>query len=294
MKKLAKEGRVIGTDIKEAMSNFPKSVTFDHCDVTDSKAVKHVFEKYRPTHVIHLSAILSGAGEKNPELAKRVNLGGFQNVLESSTVLGAAIFSPSTIAAFGPETPKRKTPDVTVMRPSTIYGISKVHMELMGEYWSRRYGVDFRSIRLPGVISPEPIHGMGTTDYAVEMFQGLEKGHKTMYTCYLKPDTRLPMVYIDDCLKAIIKLIHADNTALAQRVYNINGLDFTPEELAAAIRDANFDFTVQYKPDFRQPIADSWPQSLKDTPARKDWAWRPSVNTLAKLVAKMTSNMSSK
>lgn len=248
--------------------------------------VKEIFAKYEPTHVIHLSAILSGAGEKNPELAMEVNLDGFMNVLDQARQHKAQVFSPSTIAAFGPSTPMHRTPDITVMRPTTVYGITKVYMELMGEYYHNRYGVDFRSLRLPGVISPQPIHGMGTTDYAVEIF--LKAAEKMDYTCYLNPNTRLPMVHIDDCLSAILKLMKAPNSKLTQRVYNIHGLDFTPFELAEEIqKQANFKFNVTYKPDFRQQIADSWPGSLRDTAARKDWKWRPTIGSIEKLVAKM-------
>lgn len=288
MKKLAKHGTVIGTDVKPAPNDL--NVPFELCDVTDKSAVRSVFEKYKPSYVIHLSAILSGAGEKNPELALAVNLDGFVNVLEQARSHGAQIFSPSTIAAFGPSTPAKRTADLTVMRPTTVYGITKVHMELLGEYYHRRYGVDFRSIRLPGVISPEPIHGMGTTDYAVEIFQ--EASHRRPYTCYLKPDTRLPMLYIEDCLRAITKLIKAPAENLSQRVYNIHGLDFTPAELADGItKQASFEFKVNYEPDFRQAIAESWPQSLKDSAARRDWKWKPHINTIDKLVSIMFENI---
>lgn len=288
MRKLSKQGTVIGTDVKPAPKDL--NVPFEMCNVTDKSAVRALFDKHRPTHVVHLSAILSGAGERNPELALAVNLDGFANVLEQARLHGSQIFSPSTIAAFGPSTPPKRTPDLTVMRPTTVYGITKVHMELLGEYYHRRYGVDFRSIRLPGVISPEPIHGMGTTDYAVEIFQ--EASRCRSYTCYLKPDTRLPMLYIDDCLQAIAKLINAPNDDLTQRVYNIHGLDFTPAELAEGIRNqVDFDFQIDYKPDFRQPIAESWPQSLRDTAARRDWKWKPRIGSIDKLVRTMLANI---
>ncbi len=287
MRLLAKEGRVIGTDIipKESV-NLPE---YEVCDVTKKDAVLNAIEKYKPTHLIHLSAILSGAGEKNPQLALDVNLNGFMNVLEAvKDAENIQMFSPSTIAAFGPSTPPKRTPDSTIMRPTTVYGITKVHMELNGDYYNKRYGVDFRSLRLPGVISAEPIHGMGTTDYAVEMFLKAAKGEP--YQCYLRPDTSLPMVYVEDCLKAIIKLIHAPDDSLTQRVYNINGLAFTPSELYEAILRKR-GFAVSYSPDFRQAIADSWPDSLRDTPARKDWDWKPNINSLDKLVDTMFSKL---
>lgn len=290
MKKLAKSNKVIGTDIKEAPSDF--TYNFEPLDVTDKSMVSQMFKKHKPSHVIHLSAILSGAGEKNPDLAMKVNLDGFMNVLEMAKEHKCQLFSPSTIAAFGPDTPPNRTPDSTIMRPTTIYGITKVHMELMGEYYHSKYGVDFRSVRLPGVISPEPIHGMGTTDYAVEIFQNAAQ--KKPYTCYLGKDSRLPMMYIDDTISAILKLVKAPSEALKRRVYNVTGLDFTPEELASAIQaQVDFDFKVSYKPDFRQAIADSWPNSLRDTCARKDWKWAPKVNSLEKLVSKMFKELKS-
>jgi threonine 3-dehydrogenase len=281
---LAQANNVIGTDVKQAPAQF--KYNFESLDVTDKDMVKEIFRKYKPTHVIHLSAVLSGAGEKNPDLAMKVNLDGFMNVLELAKEHKCQIFSPSTIAAFGPDTPLSRTPDATIMRPTTIYGITKVYMELMGEYYHSKYGVDFRSVRLPGVISPEPIHGMGTTDYAVEIF--LSAAQRKPYACYLNKDTRLPMMYIDDTLSAILKLIKAPSHDLHRRVYNVSGLDFSPDELAKAIQEhVNFDFKVTYKPDFRQDIADSWPNSLKDTCARKDWKWIPRVNSLKKLTMKM-------
>lgn len=282
MKQIGKHrGRVVGTDItKVAESNY--------CDVTDKSQVLETFKKHQPTHVIHLSAILSGAGEKNPDLAHRVNVDGFLNVLEAAKTFKTQLFSPSTIAAFGPETPPKKTPDVTVMRPTSMYGITKVHMELMGQYYRDKYGVDFRSLRLPGVISPEPIHGMGTTDYAVEIFQAVSSGK---YQCYLEEECTLPMVYIDDCLRGIMKLIESPQDVLSQSVYNINGLSFSPKELWQAIQKRHPQFHVTFKPDFRQSIAVTWPHSLKDTAARKDWAWRPTVNTTDKLVETMLNKL---
>lgn len=163
MKILSGRHRVIGTDIKENDDPTLPNVTYDFCDVTNQKMVDSIVKKYEPSTIVHLSAILSGAGEKNPELAQTVNVNGFMNVLNAARNHRVKLFSPSTIAAFGPSTPREKTPDTTIMRPTSVYGITKVHMELMGEYYHQKFGVDFRSLRLPGIISPSPIHGMGTT-----------------------------------------------------------------------------------------------------------------------------------
>ena len=281
---LARPGdRVIGTDMRRQAEGV-LAVPYAVCDVTSRASVREAFERYRPTHVVHLSAILSGAGEKDPRLAMEVNVGGFLNVLEECRARQAQLFSPSTIAAFGPSTPKTRTPDSTTMRPTSVYGITKVHMELMGEYYHRRYGVDFRSLRLPGVISPGPISGTGPTDYAVEIFHKAAAGER--FECYLAEDTRLPMIYIQDCLEAIAKLIECPEASLTQRVYNIHGLDFTPGELAAALHK-DHRFPVAYRPDFRQAIADSWPHSLEDSHARADWGYAPKVDTIERLVAAM-------
>lgn len=254
------------------------------CDVTSRASVRAAFAAHRPTHVVHLAAVLSGAGEKDPRGAMAVNVGGFLNVLEECRARGAQLFSPSTIAAFGPSTPKTRAPDGAAMRPTSVYGITKVHMELLREYYQRRYGVDFCSLHLPGVLSPGPISGAGTTDYAVEMFHRAAAGER--FECYLAEGTRLPMVHIRDCLVAIARLIECPAAHLTQRVYSIHGLDFAPGELAAAIRK-RCRLVVSYRPDFRQAIADSWPHSLEDTRARADWGYAPEVDTLERLVAAM-------
>ena len=241
--------------------------------------------------IVHLSALLSVTSEQQMEKAQAVNLTGFMNVIELGRQHRLRIFCPSTIGAFGPSTPRDGTPDLTIMRPTTIYGITKVYMELMGEYYHRRFGVDFRSVRYPGIISAETEPGGGTTgkpsttslrheilnewsllDYAVDIFHSALK--KKSYKCYLSENTRLPMMYIPDCLNGTVKFLEAPESQLKQRVYNVAAFSFTPAEIAAAIQKHIPEFTISYAPDFRQAIADSWPRSLDDSNARAQWGWK--------------------
>lgn len=225
--------------------------------------------------IVHYSALLSAVAEKNPTLALSVNINGFQNMLELAKVHRLRLYSPSTIGAFGPSTPKVNTPDLTIMRPNTIYGITKLHNELMGEYYREKFGVDFRSARYPGVLSADTAPGGGTTDYAVDIFHhAIRHGH---YDCFLSKDTRLPMMYLSDCIKGTVEHLTYP-TPLPQTVYNLAAVSFTPEELANEIKKHLPNFTISYpdpaRPDFRQAIADSWPGSLDDSKARKDFGWK--------------------
>jgi len=221
-----------------------------------------------------MASILSATGEKIPQTAWDINLNGLINVLEvaRSYKIDRVIW-PSSIAAFGPTTPRENTPNITVLQPTTMYGITKVAGELLAEYYYNKYNLDIRSIRLPGIISSETLPGGGTTDYAVEIFYEAIKNKK--YTCFLKEDTVLPMLYMSDCNKCMIDLLEADNSKLKRRVYNLTGISFSAGEIAAEIKKHIPEFEIDYKPDFRQAIADSWPKTIDDSLAREEWGWNP-------------------
>ncbi|KAI1316768.1 hypothetical protein EDD11_009506 [Mortierella claussenii] len=266
---------VVASDIRKAPDEFMASGPFVYADVMNYSLLERIVVDWRIDWIVHYSALLSAVAEKNPALALSVNMTGFQNVLELAKVHRLRLYSPSTIGAFGPSTPKFNTPDLTIMRPNTIYGITKLHNELLGEYYREKFGVDFRSARYPGILSADTPPGGGTTDYAVDIFHhAIRHGH---YNCFLSKDTRLPMMYLSDCIKGTVDhLTHP--TALPQAVYNIAAVSFTPEELAAEIRKHLPHFTISYPdaahPDFRQAIADSWPASLDDSMARRDFGWK--------------------
>jgi len=254
-------------------------------DVTDRAQLERTVREHRITEIYHLAAILSATGEQNPDLAWRVNMEGLYNVLEVARTVGVQrIFWPSSIAVFGPKTPKDNTPQDTILSPTTMYGITKVAGELLCEYYHRRYGLDVRGLRFPGIISSETPPGGGTTDYAVEIFYAAVRGEP--YTCFVRPDTVLPMMYMPDCLKATLRLMEADPARLRYRIYNVTGMSFSAEELAREIQKRVPGFRVQYKPDFRQHIADSWPRTIDDSAAREDWGWKPDYD-LPKMVEAM-------
>jgi nucleoside-diphosphate-sugar epimerase len=271
-----KHGRenVIAADIQPLPKNAP-ACPFESLDVTKADRFEDVVKKHRIDTVYHLAAILSANGEKNPQLAWSVNMDGTYNVLEAARKLGLTrIFIPSSIAAFGPETPRVKTPQDTILRPKTMYGLTKVAGELLADYYVAHFGVDVRGCRFPGIISNGALPGGGTTDYAVAIYYEAVKNGR--YTCFLGPDTRLPMMYMPDCLKSILDLMAADFKALRHHAdFNVTAMSFTPAEQAAAIRKHIPGFAIDYKPDFRQAIADSWPESLDDSAARAEWGWNP-------------------
>ncbi len=259
---------------------------FETVEVTRRESIEAVVEKYSIDTIYHMAAILSATGEKNPQLAWDVNINGLYNVLEVARERQMTrVFCPSSIAAFGPETPRDNTPQETILRPTTMYGVTKVAGELLCNYYVRRFGLDVRGVRYPGIISSETPPGGGTTDYAVEIFyEAIRHGH---YTCFLRPDTVLPMMYMPDCLKGTIDLMEADFSRLKHHAdFNLAAFSFSPAELVAEIQKHIPTFTCDYQPDFRQAIADSWPRSLDDSAARQEWGWQPSYD-----LAAMTKDM---
>lgn len=242
-------------------------------DVTDSEQLRQSIEQYQIDTIYHLAGVLSAKGEQHPEQCWSVNVNGLRNVLEAASVYGLKVFFPSSIAVFGPHTPKLNTPQRTIEDPSTMYGITKVTGELLCHYYAHRFGVDVRSLRLPGIISYRTPPGGGTTDFAVEIFYAALQ-HGT-YTCFVRPDTRLPMMYMPDAIRAILMLMQANPTAITIRSsYNIAAISFSAEELVAEIQRHLPHFTCHYAPDFRQAIADSWVSVIDDSCARADWGWR--------------------
>lgn len=263
---------------------------YETLDVLDSKRLTQVIEDYNVGQVYQLAALLSVTGEQAPLRAWTLNMNGLLNILEIARERTSAgkplrVFWPSSIAAFGPNTPAVDTPQLAVMDPTTIYGISKQAGERLCEYYFNKYGVDVRSIRYPGIISYKSPPGGGTTDYAIAIFHAACRGE--YYPCYLGPETTLPMIYMPDAIRATIELMEAPAELVRIRSsYNIAGISFNPRQLAATIKARQSEFRIDYRPDHRQAIADSWPQSLDDSHARADWGWKPVIG-LEKLVDDM-------
>lgn len=259
-------------------------------DVRDRDALAGAVVRHDVETIYHLAGVLSAVGEANPQLAWDVNMNGLYNVLEVARGHGCAVFFPSSIAAFGPGSPLDDTPQVTVQRPQTIYGIAKLSGELLCDYYHHHYGVDARGIRYPGLISHQALPGGGTTDYAVEIFYAALRGEP--YVCPLKADTALDMMFMEDALRAAVELMAAEPARLAHRnAYNLTAMSFTPEMLAAAIRARVADFVIEYRIDpVRQAIADSWPNRMDDRAARDEWGWRPAYD-LAETVAVMLARL---
>ena len=263
-------------------------------DVTDQGSIGRAISEYSIDSLYHLGSLLSVAAEANRPLSHRVNINGLLNVLEAAADAGLErVIIPSSIAAFGVDTPHGNTPNETLQRPTSLYGISKVFGELMGNYFYERVGLDVRGVRLPGVVSWKVEPGGGTTDYAVDAFYGAIREGR--YTCYLRPGTYLPMMYVPDAIKAMIEVAEADAAGLRHHAdFNVNSMSFEPDELAAAIRRRVPGFTMDYEIDpLRQYIADSWPNSLDDTVARREWGWRPDYG-LEAMVDDMYENLSRK
>lgn len=279
--------RVIATDIRQGPPGDP---CFEQLDVLDGQRLAEIIRKHRISHVFHLAAILSAKGEAAPLRTWEINMKGLFNVLEAARENDVAkVFFPSSIAVFGIGAPKDHTPQDAVLQPTTVYGISKVAGELWCQYYWNRYQLDVRSLRYPGVVGHQSEPGGGTTDYAVDIFHKALAGQT--YRCFLRADTRLPMIYMDDAIRATLELMDAPTDKLSVRTsYNVAGLSFTPAELADAIRQHLPDFTIEYEPDFRQQIADSWPHSIDDAVARRDWGWKPQFE-LDDLVNDMLANL---
>jgi len=266
---------------------------FEFIDITQRETVEKVVDKYDIDTIYNMAAILSAVGEEKPLVCWNVNINGLYNILEIAREKGMTkVFVPSSIAAFGPETPRKNTPNDTILKPKTMYGVTKVAGELLGDYYFKRFGLDVRGIRYPGIISSETLPGGGTTDYAVEIFY--EALQKKSYTCFVNKETTLPMMYMPDCIKGTIDLMEADSTQLKHHCdFNLAAMSFSAGELTAEIQKHIPEFTCTYKPDFRQAIADSWPQSIDDSAARNEWGWKPSY-TLSSMTQDMLEKLSEK
>ncbi len=278
---------VVASDIRmpaagSALSNGP----FHHVDCTSQRQIQEAVRRFEVDAIYHLASLLSAVAEERPQAAWDVNMGGLYRVLEVARENSCSVFVPSSIGAFGPSTPKDDTPQDTLQRPTTMYGVTKVAGELLCDYYHTRFAVDSRGLRYPGIISYVAPPGGGTTDYAVEIYyDAIEHGR---YSCFLEPNTRLDMMYIPDAVKAAIDLMEADAARLEHRnAFNVAAMNFTPEEVAAEIARHIPEFTISYAVDpVRQGIADSWPNAIDDTAAREEWGWSPSYD-----LERMTSDM---
>jgi len=266
---------------------------FEIIDCGTISTVERVVKKYKIDAIYHLAAILSAVAEANPKLAWDVNINGLCNILDIAREYGCAVFTPSSIGAFGPDTPKDSTPQDTIQRPNTMYGVTKVAGELLCDYYNKKFGVDTRGVRFPGIISYVTLPGGGTTDYSVEIFYEALKYRR--YTCYLKPDTYMDMMYMPDAIKAAIDIMEADPKKLLHRnAFNVTAMSFAPEKIANEIKRYIPDFVIEYNIDpVRQAIADSWPNKMDDSTAREEWGWKPSYN-LASMTKDMLEKLSKK
>lgn len=275
---------------REPEKNMIEEGPFTRIDVTHREALEQAVAQARVDTIFHLASLLSADAEKKPQLAWDVNMNGLLNVLEVARLHGCAVFFPSSIGAFGPLTPPENTPQDTIQRPDTMYGITKVSGELLCNYYHHHFGVDTRGVRYPGLISYQTPPTGGTTDYAVHIFYAAIKQRR--YECFLKKGTRLDMMYMPDAIKAAIDLMEADASRLMHRNgYNITAMSFAPEDLAAAIRECIPDFVMEYQIDpVRQAIAESWPRHMDDSVARREWGWRPQFD-LDAMVDDMLKNL---
>ena len=268
--------RVVASDIRVIQLDLVGTDgPFEYVDCTHQREIQEVVRRYDIGTIYHLAALLSAVAEEKPQVAWDINMGGLYRVLEVARQRRCSVFFPSSIGAFGPSTPKQDTPQDTIQRPSTIYGVTKVSGELLCDYYHLRFGVDTRGVRFPGLISYQTAPGGGTTDYAVEIFY--EAIRHRRYTCFLSADTRLDMMYMPDAIDAAIGVMEADSSNLRHRnAFNVTAMNFTPAELAESIREHIPEFEIDYSVDpVRQSIADSWPDSMDDAAARTEWGWRP-------------------
>ncbi len=266
----AKYGRenIVSLDLKNMSNSDDMLYNFD---VMDTYNLEKLFLKQNITTVYHLVALLSATGEKDPNLAWHLNMESLKNILDLCVKYKSKLFWPSSIAAFGPTTPRHSTQQHTIMEPTTMYGVTKLAGELLCTYYKRKYGLDVRSLRYPGLISWKAEPGGGTTDYAIAIFYEAIKSGK--YTCFLNDDSMLPMMYMDDAIRGTIELMDADEKKLSKMSYNFSAISFTPKELAEEI-NKHISVKVDYSPDFRQKIADSWPASIDDSHSKNDWGWK--------------------
>lgn len=280
---------VVVSDIREPAPEA-MDLEFVKLDVVDQEAIRNVIQEKGITDIFHMAAILSATGEKDPARTFWVNSNGTFNVVNEAHKAGLnRVIIPSTIGVFGPETPRVNTPDITVLRPTTMYGITKVNAELLSLYYRNKLNLDVRGLRFPGIISYLTPPSAGTTDYAVDIFYHAVKGQD--YECYLKADTPLPMMYMPDALSSLVKLFEARGENLRHCLeYNISSYSFTPAEIYEEVREFYPDFKISYKPDFRQEIADSWPASLDSSYAEEDWGFKPSYDLKA-TVSDMIANL---
>ncbi|MEO6327704.1 MAG: NAD-dependent epimerase/dehydratase family protein [Ginsengibacter sp.] len=281
---------VVASDLREENELLKGTGPYVSLDVMNREMLHVQVIRQNITQVYLLAAILSATGEKNPSLAWNLNMQSLLNVLEiAKEEKLTKVYWPSSIAVFGPTSPKQNCPQQTIIEPATVYGISKYAGEFWCNYYFQRYGVDVRSLRYPGLISYKSGPGGGTTDYAVEMFY--EAINEKKYTCFLKEETYLPMMYMPDAIRATIELMETDASNITVRTsYNLSGISFSPKELSAIIEQKLPDFEISYKPDYRQAIADSWPQSIDDSTARNDWGWETEYD-LDKLTSDMLENL---
>lgn len=282
--------KVIASDIREGEPELMKSGPFEIIDATDYEAIENIVIRYEISEVYLMAAMLSATAEKFPMKGWNLNMNSLFNVLNLAKEKKIEkIFWPSSIAVFGPTTPKQNTPQRTVMEPSTVYGISKQTGERWCEYYFNKYNVDVRSIRYPGIISWQTMPGGGTTDYAIDIYHKALKHKK--YICFLNGETTLPMMFMEDAIKATIDIMSAPAQQIKNRSsYNLAAISFNPEQIAYSIRKQIPEFTISYEPDFRQAIADSWPQSIDDTDARTDWEWKHSYD-LDAITEEMIKNL---